>query len=378
MSIQRFPVLRLLLCLMVIFFFFLVEDGDSAKFIQEEGAYIDIHMHVSNQTLPGAKRRRPGSQRTPVEFQDEDYLTCAENMIALMDRYGIEKAVVLPQPRISGQKGYYDYRKLLPAIRKYKGRLILSAGGGILNSMIHGTEPSRVTDKIRSQFKEEALSIIRDGAKGFGELAVMHVSLNPNHVFEEVSPDHPLFLLLSDIAGEHGMPIDIHMEALVTDTPAPNNLRQISTHNPSVLKANIPAFERLLRHNRKANIIWQHIGWDNVGQMTIELLSRMLEDHSNLYMGFKIEDRPLQVGSRDPMPNRMVDEDMRFKADWIRFFKKYADRLLLGSDEFIGIPGKTRRPPQSFEETWTAIKQLPADVVRKIGRENALKLYHLE
>jgi len=30
-------------------------------------------------------------------------------MIILMDGYGVEKAVVMPQPRISGQAGYYGY-----------------------------------------------------------------------------------------------------------------------------------------------------------------------------------------------------------------------------------------------------------------------------
>jgi predicted TIM-barrel fold metal-dependent hydrolase len=299
-------------------------------------------------------------------------------MIALMDQYGLQKAVVMPQPRLSGQPGFYDYTKILPAIQKYPNRLFLGGGGGILNSMIHETDPAQVTDDIRDKFQEQALLVINDGARVFGELAALHVSLTPQHVYEEAPPDHPLFLLLADIAAEHNMPIDIHMEAIVTDTLLPENLRKISAKNPAILTANIPAFERLLQHNRQAKIVWQHIGWDNVGQMSISLLRRMLAEHPNLYLGFKIEERPYQVGTREPMPNRIVDKHMQITPEWEQFFIDFADRLLVASDQFVGIPGRTVRPPQYIEKTWTAIQQLPADVINKIGRDNAIKLYHLE
>jgi len=300
------------------------------------------------------------------------------NMIVLMDRYGLQKAVVMPQPRLSGQPGFYDYTKILPAIKKYPDRLFLGGGGGILNSMIHGTDPAQVTDDIRTQFQEKALVLINDDARVFGELAALHISLTPKHVYEEAPPDHPLFLLLADIAAEHNMPIDIHMEAVVKDTPLPENLSRISAKNPAILNANIPAFERLLQHNRQVKIVWQHIGWDNVGQMIISLLRRMLADHPNLYLGFKIEERPYQVGTREPMPNRIIDENMQITPEWVQFFTDFADRILVASDQFVDIPERTVRPPQYIEETWTAIQQLPADVINKIGRDNAANLYHLE
>jgi predicted TIM-barrel fold metal-dependent hydrolase len=333
-----------------------------------QGTFIDVHLHFSNQVTGGPANA----------FRDSDYVTCADNMIALMDKYGLQKAVVMPQPRIFGQPGFYDYTKILPAIRKYPDRLVLGGGGGTLNSMIQDTDPAQVTEEIRDRFRAEAMDIVNAGARAFGEFAALHVSLNPNHVYEEVAPDHPLFLLLADIAAEHGLPIDIHMEAVVTDTPCLENLRRISTKNPDILTANIPAFERLLQHNRQAIIVWQHIGWDNVGQMTIPLLQRMLDDHPNLYLGFKIEERPYQVGTREPMPNRMIDGRKTLKPEWKQFFMDYPDRFLVACDQFVGIPGKTVRPPQYIEETWTAIRQLPDEVIIRIGRENAAKLYHLE
>lgn len=363
MKIQRLFFLMAIVFSIIFIGLFSLNSAHSATTSAGYGTYIDVHLHFSNQAM---------------NFRDQDFMTCADNMIALMDQYGIQKAVVMPQPRLFGQKGFYDYTKILPALRKYPERLLLGGGGGTLNSMIHATDSVEVTDDIRAQFTEEALKVVGDGAKVFGELAALHLSLQPNHVYEEVSPDHPLFLLLADIASEHGIPIDIHMEAVVADTPTPENLRKISTANPPMLKANIPAFERLLRHNRQATIVWQHIGWDNVGQMTIPLLRQMLSDHPNLYLGFKIEERPFQVGTREPMPNRIVDTRMQITPEWTQFFIDFADRLLVACDQFVGIPGKTARAPGYIEETWTAIQQLPAELVDKIARENAIILYQLK
>ena len=244
--------------------------------------------------------------------------------------------------------------------------------------MIQGTSPEKVTDAVRAKFKREAMAIIENDAKAFGELAALHVSLNPHHVYEETSPDHPLFLLLADIAAEHDMPIDIHMEAVVKDISTPVNLRSISSKNPPTIQANIPAMERLLQHNREAVIVWQHIGWDNIGHMTIDLLRRMVTDHPNLYLGFKVEERPYQMGTQKPMPNRMIDSKGTLEADWLQFMKDFPDRFLVAADQFVGIPGKTGPAPQYMELTWGVVKQLPPDVRRKIARENAIKLYHLD
>ncbi|MEW6358920.1 MAG: amidohydrolase family protein [Planctomycetota bacterium] len=384
MQLQRLSCAAVISCLALVAGLVVLNRASSAQDDPGRGTYIDGHLHFSNQVAAPQKPRGPlfgggrrQGNRTPGEFSESDFVKCADNMIALMDRYGVQKALVMPQPRLSGQPGFYDYKQILPAVRKYPGRLILGGGGGDLNSMIHATDPSRVTDDVRARFKQEALAVLKDGAKVFGEMAALHVSLNPHHVYEEAAPDHPLFLLLADIAAEHNIPIDIHMEAVVKDTPTPANLRKISTKNPEIIKANIPAFERLLQHNRKAKIVWQHIGWDNVGHMTIALLRRMATDHPNLYMGFKIEERPVQVGTREPMPNRMVDGDGKIKPEWVQFFKDFPDRLLVCTDQFVGIPGTTTRPPQSFDETWTAIKQLPSDVMLKVGRDNAATVYGL-
>lgn len=353
------------------------------------GTYIDVHMHLNNafsrEWIQEKMRsnRAPGQrpirrQKPSIEFTDADYLDSADSLVRTMNQYGISKAVLMPPPQVSGQARSYDYTKILPAIRKYPDRLVLGAGGGILNPMIHGTSPNEVTSEVRERFRVEAEKIVANGARAFGELSALHLSMFEQHAFEEAPADHPLLLLLADIAAKHGLPIDLHMEAVIEETVTPENLRRNSARNPSKLKATLPGLERLLTHNRNAKIVWQHIGWDNTGQMTLDLLCRMLEKHPNLYLGFKVEDRTTQVGSSAPMPNRMVDNENRLRPEWRRFFIDHADRLLLAADQFVGTPGKTRRFPKYMDETLGAIRQLPEYVLLKVARDNADRIYNLK
>ncbi len=76
--------------------------------------------------------------------------------------------------------------------------------------MIHATPAGDVDAALRKRFTDRAEAIVAAGAKGFGEFTALHLSMQTWHPFLEVAPDHPLFLLLADIAARHGLPIDIH------------------------------------------------------------------------------------------------------------------------------------------------------------------------
>ena len=54
----------------------------------------------------------------------------------------------------------------------------------------------------------------------------------------------------------------------------------------------------------------------------------------------------------------------------------FPDRVMLGSDQFIGQGGIDASP--SFVSTWDIIDQLPNDLASKIAGENAARIYHLE
>ena len=78
----------------------------------------------------------------------------------------------------------------------------------------------------------------------------------------------------------------------------------------------------------------------------------------------------------NPMPNRIVDDNLKIKSEWQDLFQEFPDRFVIGTDESIPNEGDTTRYPQSFEETWRILDQLPPDLAGKIGRENAIRIYN--
>lgn len=331
---------------------------------------------MGNRLPPNGSPLRRGGRSG--EAKEKDYGAAAESLLALMDKYGVTKSIIVVVPTHSGQSGESDYGDIRNAVRKFPGRLYLMGGGATLNPILQNTDPFSVPQTVRKQFEEKAEKIIRDGAIGFGEMLALHLCMSKRHSYQVAIPNHPLFLLLSDIAARHDVPIDLHMEAVPREMPAPSNLTEACSANPSILPATIPAFEQLLAHNRKAKIVWQHIGWDNTGYMTTDLLRRLLDDHSNLFLSMRVEERQVVVGGDEAMPNRIVNKNWKIRPEWIKLIGDYPDRFMIGGDEFVGVPGKTRRWPQSFEETWSTIDQLPPDLAKKVGHDNASRIYKID
>jgi len=298
----------------------------------------------------------------------------AKTALEIMDRLGIQKTLIMPPPFPSDNPQKYDYRELVEVTKKYPGRFTFLGGGGSLNPMIHSIPPDEVTPDIRRSFEETAMEILRNGAVGFGELTAEHFSLHTGHPYLSTRPDHPLFLLLADIAAKYDVPIDLHMEAVPQDMPLP---KKLDPPNPWTLHENIAALERLLSHNRNARIIWAHAGWDNTGYRTIELMHQLLQRHTNLYMSIKIQ-RPLY-------PHNMpLDNKGQIPPEWLDLIRSVPDRFVIGSDIFYGVSGEvTWRTPggesQPREDpTWIFLRKLPPDLARKLAYENVVQIYKLK
>lgn len=354
---------------------------------QESKQYIDVHVHLRGTTTSPmlgdtGGLRQPGSQgrapRKARQTQQENLEVAAGNLIKKMNAYGVQQAlvVVVPGP-VSNE---HEEESLRQVVMKHTDRLKLMAGGAILSPYLQDIKPENVTEDNRARFRQIATQLLRDGAVGFGEMLSYHLSMADHHSFKYVPPDHPLYLLLADIAAEHNVAIDLHMEAIVNRRPMPDNLQRASGRNPRTLEPTIPAFERLLGHNPKARIVWQHIGWDNTGDMTPELLDRLLSSHPNLYIALRVENRTQQVGNGPRRPNRLVDEEGKLKPEWLALIGKFADRVTIGSDEFF-FPVESKgsgRPNQSFEKTWSLLDQFIPELAQTIGRDNARRIYGLK
>lgn len=303
----------------------------------------------------------------------DDFDEAARAALQIMDSNGIKKMVVMSPPRPNEN---FDLESLKGVMAKYGSRIAVFGGGGSLNPMLQEAGHSaNVSDEVRRRFETTAEAYLADGAKGFGEIAAHHVSLLPSHGYESVSADHPLMLLLADIAARQGVPIDLHFDPVPEDSPTPSQL--VSPRNPPMLKANLAGLEHLLEHNRKTTIMWAHAGSDPVGFFTPQLVREMLGRHPNL--SFSI--RPLYKS-----PTALINPLGRVNQEWIAVFRNFPDRFVIGTDSFI-VASNYRGPdaPKTFamaaEKQRNAVKTLlnalPEDLARRIGFENAERIYKL-
>ncbi|MBW2303524.1 MAG: amidohydrolase family protein [Deltaproteobacteria bacterium] len=320
-------------------------------------SFIDAHNHLVGFNRPG-----------------KDYLTAARVALKKMDQLGILKMVIMPPPRVPDQPGSFDVSDLIPVVKRYPNRFACLGGGGTLNVMIHENKTRRtIGADTKRKFEKMALNILSRGAIGFGELSVEHFSLNWDHPYESAPADHPLFLMLADLAARHHVPLDIHMEAIPQDMPLPKrNLLLRSGRNPAMLHENLSAFERLLDHNREAKIIWAHVGWCNTGYRTPALCRKLLQKHPNLFMTIKLS--PESV----PATRILTKDQKSIKPAWLTLFQDYPDRFLIGTDQFYVPPGSRRIGPQKTSTTRQLMNLLPPGLARKIGIENPRHVLNLK
>lgn len=376
----------------------LLAIGLLSSTLLSHGYFIDTHMHLHY--AKESKGKQSGAKQIPPQLKERlqqmppqrrkmmmekfkqrqqsrqsQQQDGSEKLLELMSEYSVGKTVLVTVPDKNSKT--YQFEQHLKIAKQYPDKIYVMAGGASLGSIIQKTKGTRGFSRINKKFKEKAKQLIEQGAIGFGEIIVTHLCMSPKHSYQSIQPNHPLMLSLSDVAAELNVPIDIHMEALPRTIRTPNNLLEACSKNPDTLEANIPALEKLLDHNKKTNFVWQHIGWDNVGYMTPELLDGLLAKHSNLYLSIRIEDRPTQVASRSPMPNRIVDSAHRIHDNWLALFEKYSDRIMVGGDEFIMSANSKGKFPTSFESTWKFVQNLPTNLRNKIGHDNAAKVYHL-
>ena len=290
-----------------------------------------------------------------------------------MDASGVKLNLLLPMPQAANQEMQLHAEDLLPIVKKYPNRFAVLGGGGSLNVLIQqAVKEGRVTTAMEREFDARALELVKKGVVGFGEMTAEHFSMKGDHPHETAPPDHPLFLRLADLAAKYDLPVDVHMEAIPEEMPMPPRFQ--SPPNPRTLKPNVAALGRLLAHNRKAKIIWVHLGGDNTEKRTVALMRRLLAENPNLYMSIRIASGMQE--RRVSKPTFPLDKDGRLKQEWLSLFQEFADRFLMGSDEIVKA---TNDHPSagSVRSTVGMLEQLPSELKSQIGYKNAYRLYEL-
>jgi predicted TIM-barrel fold metal-dependent hydrolase len=329
------------------------------------------HVSFARQSSVNAAKTPQGMEPVPAltpfveehaHFDEKDLDGAIRSALSALGRENAAMILFQISPDTFDHPGHYDAEILLAAVNKHPGKLAITGGGGTLNAMIiQSAATGDAGPAVRRKFKERADELLREGVIGFGEMTAEH--FDGATPYQYAPADHPLFLLLADIAAEHNVPIDLHMEAVPQDMPLPASLK--SPPNAPQLHANIAAFERLLSHNPRAKIIWAHLGSDFTGFRTVELDRRLLQAHPNLYMEIKAD--PVAPGLNYP-----IAEDGKIKPEWLKLFTEFPDRFIIGSDQHYPEPkGEDKR----WQEVILLFNQLPADVRKKIGTENIVSLY---
>jgi hypothetical protein len=331
----------------------------------DELRWYDVHMHVI-----GGRERQFGQ--------------AIDEAVAAMDEFGVAKAVAFPPPMPIA--GIFDYADYVPELRRHPGRFGFLAGGGTLNPMLHQLRASDLTAAIKQKWIDDANRMLDVGAAGFGEIAVLHLSLVPNHPFEQTTADHPLLLALVEVADRRKAVIDLHMDPVIDNSMVlPAGLK--APPNPKTLSGNVAALERLLAHGRDARIVWAHGGSDFTGNMTPALIERLMEGHSNLYMSLRPV--PVLAATNNPFGlefhNLIITPD-GIEPDWLALLQKYSDRFVMGGDTFFvsssvdpqrAVATLSHGNEPRLRAARATVSRLPAELARKIGIVNAQRLYSL-
>jgi predicted TIM-barrel fold metal-dependent hydrolase len=332
-------------------------------------AHVSLARQTSSQSAKMPQAMEPVPALTPFveehahfDFDKKDPDGPIRSALAALGRENAAMIFFQISPDTFDHPGRYDSEILLAEVKKHPGKLAITGGGGSLNAMImQSVATGEAGPEVQKKFKARAEELLREGVVGFGEMTAEHFDgFTP---YQTAPPDHPLYLLLADLAAEHGVPIDLHMEAVPQDMALPPDLK--SPPNAPRLHANIAAFERFLAHNPRAKVIWAHLGSDFTGFRTVELDRRLLQAHPNLYMEIKTD--PEAHGRNYPLGS-----DGKIKPEWLKLFTDFPDRFVIGSDQHYPEP---KDADKRWQQTILLFNQLPADIRKKIGTENVAHIY---
>lgn len=185
--------------------------------------------------------------------------------------------------------------------------------------------------------------------KGIGEIMSRHDDLTAYTYGEPPRADHLALMKIYDLAVEKNVPVLIH-----------HNIAPSYAKEPLYL----PEMLRGLAHNRKAQVIWAHVGVSRRVEVPnlLEIADSALKDNKNLYFDI----------------SWLVFEDYIAKTEktldqWAALIKKYPDRFMIGTD----VVGHWTQYKANIEKYYVLLDRLPKETAQNLSYGNILRLCHL-
>lgn len=226
--------------------------------------------------------------RIPI-FDAHVHLNDVAMQLALMDEYGIDRAVVF-WGRLS------DNRTVLEAVSRHPGRFVAFAS----------ISPERTAYRRLWEADDVAIlgtleDLLKTGRyKGIGEISVVHAAA-AGFAATDFSPESAVMRGIMALAREYRVPVMLHCE---------------STRSAEL--------SRLLESNPHVAVIWAHGGYTDLAQARA-----MLARHPNLY--YELSARTWPRHPRSP-EYTMLEDGVRIAPGWLALIESMPRRFLVGSD----------------------------------------------
>lgn len=183
---------------------------------------------------------------------------------------------------------------------------------------------------------------------GIGEISLRHRPFAGSPPEGDNYPaDGPVALQIYDLAARYRVPVNVHLE-----------------HEFS------GELERALEHNRKAAIIWAHMG-----NAQPPLIREMMRRHLNLYADISTRNSFFQ--RRIPIDQQsLTHEDGTLKEGWRTLFEEFPGRFLFGID--LGPPNRLPILDEVLRYYRSVLAQLTPGTAEKIAHKNIKGLLGLD
>lgn len=149
---------------------------------------------------------------------------------------------------------------------------------------------------------------------------------------------------------------EFHVFGADADLPVMRRMVELAAQHRLVLHAHsdADAVERIFRQDPKARVLWAHSGFDGPRRV-----GEMLRRYPSLWADLAFRSNHATSGKVDP--------------EWRALFVEFPDRFMVGTDTYTPERWYYVVEQADWSRQW--LKDLPEDLARKIGAENALSLF---